>query len=202
MGVPIGIGALNGIGGLMNKTHLKGGTYSKRSAYWKEDAKSNNYGTYHVKCYSSSCYRHVQNLVVTIETSTFDCFLPEVLSTFNNNYDSTAHLSWYAGITNVYSVLHNISSNLGGCHRHKTFLTSMFLCWSQETDKCKFLFLKVNFFNSLRGRRSKGKGLRELGHQNTREGGGRRGTPARKPLFSPSRLLIKKNNENNATVND
>ena len=44
---------------------------------------------------------------------------------------------------------------------------------------------------SLRGRRSKGKG-RELGRETTREGGGRRGTPARKPLFSPSRLLIKK----------
>ena len=34
-------------------------------------------------------------------------------------------------------------------------------------------------------------GLRELGCETTREGGGRRGTPARKPLFSPSRLLIK-----------
>ena len=59
---------------------------------------------------------------------------------------------------------------------------------------------------SLRGRRSKGKGKgitargegnygargRELGRETTREGGGRRGTPARKPLFSPSRLLIKK----------
>ena len=33
---------------------------------------------------------------------------------------------------------------------------------------------------------------RELGRETTREGGGRRGTPARKPLFSPSRLLIKK----------
>ena len=43
---------------------------------------------------------------------------------------------------------------------------------------------------------------RELGRETTREGGGRRGTPARKPLFSPSRLLIKKNNKNNATVND
>ena len=75
MGVPIGMGALNGIGGLMNKTHLKGGSYSKGSAYWKEGAKSNHYGTYHVRCDSSSCYRHVQNLVVTIETSTFDCFL-------------------------------------------------------------------------------------------------------------------------------
>ena len=32
--------------------------------------------------------------------------------------------------------------------------------------------------------------------------GRRRGTPARKPLFSPSRLLIKKNDKNNATVND
>ena len=37
----------------------------------------------------------------------------------------------------------------------------------------------------------KGRG-RELGRETTREGGGRRGTPARKPLFSPSRLLIKK----------
>ena len=46
--------------------------------------------------------------------------------------------------------------------------------------------------DSLRGRRSKGKGLRESGRETTREGGGRRATPARKPLFSPSRLLIKK----------
>ena len=44
----------------------------------------------------------------------------------------------------------------------------------------------------------KGRG-RELGREIAREGGGRRGTPARKPLFSPSRLLI---NKNNATVND
>ena len=33
---------------------------------------------------------------------------------------------------------------------------------------------------------------RELGRETAREGGGRRGTPARKPLFSPSHLLIKK----------
>lgn len=32
----------------------------------------------------------------------------------------------------------------------------------------------------------------ELGHKTMREGGGRRGMPARKPLFSPSGLLIKK----------
>ena len=37
----------------------------------------------------------------------------------------------------------------------------------------------------------KGRG-RELGRETTRKGGGRRGTPARKPLFSPSCLLIKK----------
>ena len=37
----------------------------------------------------------------------------------------------------------------------------------------------------------KGRG-RELGRDTTREGGGRRGTPARKPLFSPTRLLIRK----------
>ena len=37
----------------------------------------------------------------------------------------------------------------------------------------------------------KGRG-RELARETTREGGGRRRTPARKPLFSPSRLLIKK----------
>ena len=36
----------------------------------------------------------------------------------------------------------------------------------------------------------KGRG-RELGRETTREGGGK-GTPARKPLFSPSRLPIKK----------
>ena len=58
-------------------------------------------------------------------------------------------------------------------------------------------------FLSLRGRRSKGKGPgRELGRETAREGGGRRGTPESKPLFSPFRLLIKKNNTNNATVND
>ena len=33
---------------------------------------------------------------------------------------------------------------------------------------------------------------RELGRETTREEGGRRGTPARKPLFSRSRLRIKK----------
>ena len=33
---------------------------------------------------------------------------------------------------------------------------------------------------------------RELRRKTTREGGGRKGTPARKPLFSPSRLLVKK----------
>ena len=33
-------------------------------------------------------------------------------------------------------------------------------------------------------------GGRELGRETTREGGGRRGMPARKPLFSPSRLLL------------
>ena len=37
----------------------------------------------------------------------------------------------------------------------------------------------------------KGRG-RELGRETTGEGGGKRGTPTRKPLFSPSRLLIKK----------
>ena len=37
----------------------------------------------------------------------------------------------------------------------------------------------------------KGRG-RELRREATRKGGGRRGTLARKPLFSPSRLLIKK----------
>jgi len=47
----------------------------------------------------------------------------------------------------------------------------------------------------------KGRG-RELRHKTTREGGGRRGMPASKPLFSPSRLLIKKNNKNKATVNN
>ena len=54
--------------------------------------------------------------------------------------------------------------------------------------------------HSLRGRRLKGKGKGALGKgvlgaretRGAREGGVRRGTPARKPLFSPSRLLIKK----------
>ena len=41
--------ALNGIGGLINKTHLKWGAYSKGKAYWKESTKSNHYGTYHIK---------------------------------------------------------------------------------------------------------------------------------------------------------
>ena len=40
-------------------------------------------------------------------------------------------------------------------------------------------------------RKGRGRG-RELGRETTREGGERRGTLARKPLFSPSRLLIKK----------
>ena len=47
----------------------------------------------------------------------------------------------------------------------------------------------------------KGRG-RELGRETTGEGGGRRGAPARKPLFSPFRLLIKKNYKNKATVNE
>ena len=49
--------------------------------------------------------------------------------------------------------------------------------------------------DSLRGRRLKGKGKGVLGARETREareGGVRRGTLARKPLFLPSRLLIKK----------
>ena len=37
----------------------------------------------------------------------------------------------------------------------------------------------------------KGRG-RELEHETTCEGEGRRGMPARKPLFSPSHLLVKK----------
>ena len=37
----------------------------------------------------------------------------------------------------------------------------------------------------------KGRG-RELGRETAREGGGRWGTPESEPLFSPSRLLIKK----------
>ena len=45
----------------------------------------------------------------------------------------------------------------------------------------------LNLSASLRSRRSKGQG-RELGFETER---GRRGTPANKPLFSPSRLLIK-----------
>ena len=47
----------------------------------------------------------------------------------------------------------------------------------------------------------KGRG-RELGRETACEGGGKRGTSARKPLFSPSRLLIEKNDKNKATVND
>ena len=43
----------------------------------------------------------------------------------------------------------------------------------------------------------KGRG-RELERETTREGGGRRGTPARKPLFLPSCLLIKKSDTNMA----
>jgi len=46
----------------------------------------------------------------------------------------------------------------------------------------------------------KGRG-RELGRETAREGGGRRGTPSNKPLFSPSRLLIKKYNKSNLTMN-
>ena len=33
-------------GHLLIKTHLKGGAYSKGGASWKEDAKSNLYGTH------------------------------------------------------------------------------------------------------------------------------------------------------------
>ena len=47
----------------------------------------------------------------------------------------------------------------------------------------------------------KGRG-RELGRETARGGGGRRGTPGRKPLFSPSRLLIKKITKKKTAVND
>ena len=47
----------------------------------------------------------------------------------------------------------------------------------------------------------KGRG-RELGCETAREGGGRRGTPPRKPLFSPSSLLIKKIAKIRQPVND
>ena len=50
----------------------------------------------------------------------------------------------------------------------------------------------ITFLACVAGvRKGRGRG-RELGRETTREGGGRRGTPARKPLFSPSRLLIRK----------
>ena len=47
----------------------------------------------------------------------------------------------------------------------------------------------------------KGRG-RELGRETACEGGESRGTPASKPLFSASRLLIEKNNKNKATANE
>ena len=56
-----------------------------------------------------------------------------------------------------------------------------------------YLWMSLSSHASLRGRRLKGKGKGVLGARETRgareEGGGRE-TPARKPLFSPSRLLI------------
>ena len=39
------MGALIGIGALINKNTFKGGAYSEEGAYWKEGAKSNHYGT-------------------------------------------------------------------------------------------------------------------------------------------------------------
>ena len=50
-------------------------------------------------------------------------------------------------------------------------------------------FLEANHLACVVGVR-KGRGM-ELGHETRREGGVRRGTPASKWLFSPSRLLIK-----------
>ena len=53
--------------------------------------------------------------------------------------------------------------------------------------KKNYVWNKLAFVAGVRkGRR------REVGRETTREGGGRRGTPARKPLFSPFRLLMKK----------
>ena len=46
-------------------------------------------------------------------------------------------------------------------------------------------------------RKGRARGIRA---ETARDGGWKR--EGRKPLFSPSRLLIKKNNKNNATVND
>ena len=47
------------------------------------------------------------------------------------------------------------------------------------------------FIACVAGVRNWGRG-RQLGRKTTREGGGRRGTPAGKPLFLPPRLLIKR----------
>ena len=52
---------------------------------------------------------------------------------------------------------------------------------------------------SLRGKRSRGKGKAIRARDRTR---GRRGTPARKPLFSPFRPLIKKITKITQLVND
>ena len=59
-----------------------------------------------------------------------------------------------------------------------------------EMCKCsvaKPFLVSVAYVAGVRKRRG-----RELGREPAHEGRGRRGTPARKPLFSPSRPLIKK----------
>ena len=42
------MGVLIGIGALINKNTFEGGAYSEGGAYWKEGAKSNHYGTFHI----------------------------------------------------------------------------------------------------------------------------------------------------------
>ena len=72
-------------------------------------------------------------------------------------------------------------------------LPSENLCGGERSLVSKLYYQSVvRYRASLRGRRSKGKGKGIIGSETACEGGGRRGTPARKPLFSPSRILFEK----------
>ena len=51
MAALIRMGALIGIGALINKNKFEGGRLFERDGYWKESAKSNHYGTRHSLLY-------------------------------------------------------------------------------------------------------------------------------------------------------
>ena len=96
----------------------------------------------------------------------------------------------------------SLTVKASACSENIVFLNYVVDCLCTKLDYIASIVLQkyklsMHYLACVAGVR-KGRG-RELGREIAREGVGRRGTPARKPLFSPSRLLI---NKNNATVND